>query len=168
VPTPFIANDLIFVHNAHGRSSPIYAIKTSASGDITLEDGATSNGAIAWSVDRGAGYLPTAIAYRGLLYNCHDNGRLTVFETETGTSLYTERLGETRTAFSASAVASSGHVYFTSEDGTIFVVKAGPQFEVVAQNAMNEICMATPAISQGTLFVRTRKDLFAISGNKAR
>jgi outer membrane protein assembly factor BamB len=168
VPTPFIANELIIVHNAHGRSSPIYAIKTSASGDITLEDGATSNDAIAWSVNRGAGYLPTAIAYRDLLYNCQDNGRLTVYEIKTGTSLHTGRLGETRTAFSASAVATGGHVYFTSEDGTIFVVKAGPSFEVAAQNAMNDICMATPAISDGTIYMRTRKNLFALSQGGAK
>ena len=62
----------------------------------------------------------------------------------------------------AAPVAADGKIYFTSEDGAIFVVRPGPKCEVMAVNLMNEICMATPAISDGVLFIRSQGDLYAI------
>ena len=65
--------------------------------------------------------------------------------------------------FTASAVAGDGRVYFTSERGEIYVVRAGPEFEVLATNKMDEVCMATPAISDGEIFLRTHENLYCVS-----
>ena len=77
-----------------------------------------------------------------------------------------ERLGTGRTGFTASSIASEGKLYFTSEEGDIFVVQAGPQFKLLATNPMGEICMATPALSEGVLFFRTQGHLIAIADKR--
>jgi outer membrane protein assembly factor BamB len=167
VPTPIVSDGLVFITNAHGKMAPIYAIRPTASGDITLKEGETSNAHIAWSYLRDGGYMQTPLAYQGLLYVCRDNGVLSVFDAKTGQRHYQTRLADGKTGFSASAVASAGRVYFTSEDGDVYVVKAGPQFELLATNSLGEVAMATPAISEATMFFRTRNHLVAL-GEAAR
>src|SRR5262249_1369594 len=100
------------------------------------------------------------------LYNAKNNGVLSAYGAKTGRKIYQERLGDGTTSFSASPVAIDGKVYYTSEDGDVYVVKAGPSFERLPVNAMGEVCMATAAISEGTLFFRTQKHLVAIGGTK--
>jgi outer membrane protein assembly factor BamB len=164
VPTPVVADGLIYITNAHGRMSPIYAIKASAKGGIDLESGASSNDHIAWSMAREGAYMQTPLVYGDYLYVCRDNGVVSCYEAKTGKRLYQERLGTGRTGFTASSVAADGKLYFTSEEGEIYVVKAGPTFEVLSQNPMGEVCMATPAISEGVLFFRTQGHLVAVGG----
>ena len=65
---------------------------------------------------------------------------------------------------SASPVAGDGKIYFTSEEGEVYVIAAGPKYELLARNELGEICMATPAISEGTIFFRTKNHLIAIGG----
>lgn len=161
VPTPVVAGGLIYITNAHGMFAPIYAIRTDASGDITPKDN-TPSAHMAWLHSREGAYMQTPLVYDGLLYNCRDNGVLSVYDAKTGERKYQQRLAEGKTGFTASPVASGGHVYFTSEDGDVYVVKAGPVFELVSKNAMGEVCMATPAISEGVLFFRTRGHLVAV------
>jgi hypothetical protein len=81
----------------------------------------------------------------------------------TGKLIYREGLSSSSVPFSASAVAADGKIYCTAEKGNIYVVKAGPEFKLIGVNKMNETCMATPAISQGTLFFRTRHHLVAVA-----
>lgn len=164
VPTPIVAHGLVFITNAHGKLAPIYAVKPSATGDITLKEGETSNAHIAWSYLRDGGYMQTPLVYGDLLYVCRDNGVLSVFDAKTGVRHYQARLGDGRTGFSASAVAAGGRIYFTGEDGDVFVVKAGTTFEVLATNPLGEVAMATPAISEGALLFRTRNHLLAVGG----
>jgi outer membrane protein assembly factor BamB len=152
----------VFITNAHGKFAPIYAIKPTATGDITLKEGQTANEHIAWSYMRGGGYMQTPIVYGDILYVCRDNGVLSAFDAKTGTRHYEARLGTGKTGFSASAVAANGRLYFTSEDGDVHVVKAGPTFELLATNPLGEVAMATPAISEGTLLFRTRNHLVAV------
>jgi len=161
VPTPIVAHELVYVTNAHGRASPIYAIRLNARGDISLEDGASSNKFVAWSIGRGGAYMQTPIVYGDYLYNCRDNGVLSCYQAKTGQRLYQERLGGGG-GFSASSVAGDGKLYFTSETGDVFVVGAGPEFELLAVNALDEVTLATPAMSGGVLFFRTRSHLLAV------
>jgi outer membrane protein assembly factor BamB len=163
VPTPIVAHDLMFITNAHGKMSPIYAVKPTASGDITLKEGETANAHIAWSYVRDGGYMQTPIVYDDLLYVCRDNGVLSVFDAKTGTRHYQGRLADGKTGFSASAVASNGRIYFTSEEGDVYVLKAGTAFEQLAVNPLGEVAMATPAISEGAMFFRTRGNLVAVA-----
>jgi hypothetical protein len=89
-------------------------------------------------------------------------GLLSCLEAKTGKRLYRQRLGGAY-GYTASPVAADGRLYFTAEDGFIRVVRAGPKFEILAVNQMGEACLATPAISDGMIFVRTLHDLFGIA-----
>lgn len=162
VPTPIVAHGLVFITNAHGRMSPIYAVRPTATGDISLAGEVRSNEHIAWSQTREGAYMQTPLVYGDYLYNCRDNGVLSVYDARTGERKYQQRLTEGGTGFTASAVAANGKVYYTSEEGDVSVIKAGPTFERLAENSLGEICIATPAISEGVLYFRTRGHLVAI------
>jgi len=158
-PTPVIANDLIYLNSAHGSFSPIFVIKPDAKGDITLDGESTKNQYIVWSIKRGGAYMQTPLIYEGLLYNLQVNGLLTCFDALTGGIKYKESLKE---AFSASAIAADGKIYFSSEAGNVYVIKAGPEYNLIAKNNLNDNCMATPAISGNMLFFRTQHYVIAI------
>jgi outer membrane protein assembly factor BamB len=158
-PTPVIANDLIYLNSAHGKYAPIFVVRPDAIGDITLAPDSTTNKYIVWSVKRGGAYMQTPLIYNGLLYNLQVNGQLTCYDALTGEVKYKENLKE---AFTASGIAADGKLYFTSEEGNIYVIKAGPEFKLLAKNTMNDICMATPAISGNTVFFRTQHFIIAV------
>jgi outer membrane protein assembly factor BamB len=160
-PTPFVAHNLIFVTNGYRVVQPIYAIRAGGSGDITLENGQESSDFIAWSKKRGGPYMSTPVVYGDYLYVCSMQGIVACYNAKTGERLYQQRLGEGG-AYTASPVAADGKVYFTSEDGDVFVVKAGPKYELLATNPIGEVCMASPAISDGMIFVRAEHHVFAI------
>ncbi len=164
VPTPVVGHGLVFFTNAHGGMSPVYAVRLDAEGDISLAEGSSSNKHIAWSMDQGGAYMPSPLVYGDYLYIGRDNGVLSCYDAKTGERMYQERLGEGG-SFSSSLVAGDGKLYFAGETGDVFVVKAGPKFELLATNTMDEVVMATPAISEGTLYYRTRGHLVAI-GNE--
>lgn len=166
-PTPFVAHDLIFVTSGYAPIQPIYAIKPGGNGDLTLPKGKDSSDFIAWSKQRGGPYMPTPIVYGDLLYTCSNQGVLTAYNATTGERVYQERLGGSGAAFTASPVASDGKIYLSSEDGDVFVVKAGPKYELLAKNPVGEVMMATPAISDGLLIVRTVSNLYAFGEKEA-
>jgi len=163
VPTPVLAHDLVYFTNTDGRTSPIYAVRISAKGDISLDEYKSSNEYVAWSYKKGGNNMPTPIVYKDFLYFGSEKGIVSCFEPETGKLQYREKLSSKGAAFSASPVASDGKIYFTAEKGEIYVVQAGPEFELLAVNQMGQTCMATPAISHGVLFFRTRNHLVAIA-----
>jgi outer membrane protein assembly factor BamB len=164
IPTPYVVDDLIFFTSAHGGGSPIYAVRTTASGDISLGEEDRSNEQVAWSHPRGGSYMPTTLVYGDLLYVLRDSGVLGAYDIKTGERRYEQRLGSGGGGFTASVIAGDEKLYFTAELGEVYVVKPGPEFELLATNEMDEICMATPAISHGTLFYRTKDHLVAIAG----
>ncbi|TKJ33186.1 MAG: pyrrolo-quinoline quinone [Planctomycetes bacterium B3_Pla] len=166
VPTPIIAHNLIFITNAHGRMAPIYAVRLSATGDISLNENESSNQYVAWSYKKGGNYMTTPIAYGDYLYCCSNSGKLSCFDAVTGELAYRESFGTSSVAFSASPVAADGKIYFPAEKGDIYVVRAGPEFKVIAVNKMGETCMSTPAISHGALFFRTRHHLLSVAEGK--
>jgi outer membrane protein assembly factor BamB len=163
VPTPIIAHDLIFITSAHGKISPIYAIRANATGDITLKADETTNSFIAWSTKRGGNYMQTPIVVGDYLFAARDHGVVTCFTATTGEQLYSERLGTGRSGFTASPVSADGKLYVTSEQGTVYVLRAAPKFEILATTELGEPCMATPAISGDALFFRTRAHLMCVS-----
>jgi outer membrane protein assembly factor BamB len=166
VPTPVVAGDLAIITSAHGKLAPVYAIRLAATGDISLAADATSNEFVAWSYPRDGSYMGTPIVYGDTVFNCRWNGVLNAYELRSGKRLFQERLGGGTTAFSASAVAGDGKIYLASEDGDVYVLKAGPTFEVLAKNAMGETCLASPAISGGVIFIRTASRIVAIGAGK--
>ena len=161
IPTPFVANGWIFVTNAHGGMAPIFAIRPAAHGDISPAEGATSNDSIVWSVNQGGSYISTPVVFGDHIYLGDTNGVIRCYEVKTGKKVYEERLGPDAAIY-ASLVAADGKVFCASEDGTVYVVKAGSEFRILAKNRMGEPCYATPAIAKGVLYFRTTESLFAI------
>jgi outer membrane protein assembly factor BamB len=160
-PTPIFAHDLIYVTTGYRVIQPIYVIKPGAAGDISLKDGKDSSDFIAWSKTRGGPYMPTPVIYGDLLYVVSNQGVLTTYQAKTGERVYQERLGGKGGAFTASPVATDGKIYLSSEDGEVFVVKAGPKYELLATNNVGQVMMATPAISDGLVIVRGVNHVFA-------
>jgi len=164
VPTPVAGHDLVFLAHAHGGAG-IFAIRPGASGDITLSQGQSSSPYVAWSAGNGA-YMQTPLVYVDELYSCRDNGVLNVYDARTGKRHQQVRLGSGTSGFTASPVAADGKVYFTSEEGQVYVVQAGPAGKVLATSELGEVCMATPAIARGVLYFRARGHVLAV-GPKA-
>jgi outer membrane protein assembly factor BamB len=162
VATPIVGRDLIYLTSAHGRPAPIYAVRATAAGNITLADGQSANEHVAWSYPKGGNYMPTPILYGEHLYLGSDRSVLSCLNAETGEYLYQEKLG-VGPSFTASPVAGDGKIYLTAESGKVVVVKAGPQFQTLAVNDLGENCLATPAISEGVLFFRTQHHLVAVA-----
>ncbi len=166
IPSPFADDDLLYVASGYVGSDarPIYAIRAGASGDITLETGTTSNEFVAWSLPMGAPYHPTPLLYSGALYTLHDRSFFTCHDAATGDEIYgKQRIARDTANFTASPWAYNGYVFCLNEDGDTFVIKAGPGFKVVGRNSLGEMAMATPAIADGSLIVRTYSQLWRIS-----
>jgi hypothetical protein len=160
IPAPVPAGDLVIVTSGNRPIQPIFALKPGASGDISLKEGQTSNDSVAWAKMRGGPYMPTPIVYGPHLYVCSNAGIVTCYEVATGKEVYRERIGGT--SYTASPVAADGRLYFVSEQGEVRVVRAGEEFELLAVNHMDDVCMAVPAISGGSLFVRTQHALYSL------
>jgi len=163
VPTPVFADGAIFVTNAHGGQAPLYAIRPDASGDVTPADASKPGPGLNWYEPRNGAYMQTPVILGGLVYSCSDRGVLKVYDAATGQMRYTQRLGSGTTGFSASPVADDSKILFTSEEGEVYVLKTGPAYELLATNLLGEIAMATPAVSEGVLYFRTRGHVVAIA-----
>ena len=162
IPTPVVHDGFVYITNAHGPGAPIFAIRETATGDISLPEGSTTNAGVVWSYPRGGGYMATPLVYRGLLYILNYNGVLIVYDAKTGERKFQQRLADGSTAFTASPVAADGKVYMPSEDGRIFVLKAGPTYELLSTNEMGENTLATPALSEGIMLWRTQGHVVAV------
>ncbi len=167
IPTPFAADGMLYITSGYMNSEdrPIYAIRPGASGDITLPTERTSNEYIAWSVPQGGPYHPSGLVYRGHYYTLFDRGFLTCHDARTGEEIYgKQRISRESSNFTASPWAYNGKVFCLDEAGTTFVVQAGPEFRLLGSNELGEMCMATPAIVDDGLLIRTFAALYKISG----
>ena len=163
IPTPIVGNDMIYFNSAHGRYSPIIAVKTTAAGDITLKENETSNEYIKWSLPRGGSYMHTLLLYKNHLFNVNWNGTFICLDPLTGKEIYNAKLGKAK-SFIASPVAADGKIYVVDEEGTIYIVQDGDEFKLLAEIPMNDICMTAPAITDGMIIFRTQKYLVAVGG----
>jgi outer membrane protein assembly factor BamB len=151
--TPVVAlGDLFIVGNGYRPLQPLYAIRRGARGEIA-----------AWSHKSGGPYYVTPLIYGEHLYVLTEQGVLTLYYARTGEEIYSQRVGGDKGAtFSASPVAADGHLYLASEDGDVYVVRAGIEYQLVAVNHIGELVMATPAIVDGMIYVRTRQHVLGI------
>jgi outer membrane protein assembly factor BamB len=161
-PTPIFTNGMFVVASGRAPERPIFAVKPDARGDITLPGGQTSHGSVVWSKTGRGSYMPTPLAYNGLLYVLANNGVFDAYELTTGAEVYRQRLPHVGSGYSASPVAADGKIYLSSEDGEMLVIAAGREFKHIATNSMGELLMATPALSDGVMYVRATNSLFAI------
>jgi outer membrane protein assembly factor BamB len=105
------------------------------------------------------------VIYGELMYVLSNQGVLSTYNAKTGERVYQHRVGSGG-SYSASPVAGDGKVYLPSEDGDIYVVKAGNTYELLTQNSVGEVVMASPAISDGILIVRGMQHVFAIAAKQ--
>ena len=161
-PTPVFAEDLFVVVSGRGPERPIFVIRPSARGDVTLTNGQKSNDAIVWSMTGRGSYMPSPLAYNGTLYVLANNGTFDAYNLKTGAELYRQRLTQVGSGFSASPIAADGKIYLSNEDGEMLVIAAGEKFNHISTNSMGELLMATPALSEGVMYVRSSSSLFAI------
>jgi outer membrane protein assembly factor BamB len=163
-PTPTSSNGLIFVSSGFIRDEirPVTAFRPGASGDITLKEGETHSDAIAWRQPTAAPYIPSPTAYRDYVFVLLDQGFIACYDAKTGKELYGRTRIDVGAIFSASPVVVEGKLYCISEDGDVFVIKAAPQYELLARSSLGESVMASPAVSDGRMFVRAIKHLYCI------
>lgn len=166
VPMPVQAGDLVILTSAHGKYRPMRAVRLDAMGDITTAEVGQTNRFVAWCHPRRGSYMQTPIVQGDLLWGCTDSGVLTCFEVRSGNVVYEERLGAGRQGFTASPVIAGKHLYFTGEEGTVFVIPATRAFSVAAKNNLNAITLATPAACDGVLYFRATDKLIAIGRSK--
>ena len=157
--SPVFMDNLIFVTGGYPPIFPVYAIKAGGKGNISIPDSLDTGDFVQWRVKRGGTYMPTPLAYNGYLYNLSNSGLLICYQGATGKVLYKETI-RGGGAFTASPVAADGKIFCTSEEHGVFVIRAAPEYELITSNTVNEICMATPAISGGMIFIRAQHHLF--------
>jgi outer membrane protein assembly factor BamB len=166
IPTPVEANGLLYLSSGFvgdTKNRPIYAVKAGASGDITPKDEQDTGQYIAWYRKFAGPYNPSPIAYGDYLYVLYDRGTVNCYDGRSGKVIYEkQQLADDARAFTASPWANDGKLFFLSEDGDTFVVQAGPEFKVLGRNALNEMCMATPATLRGSIIIRTLSGLYRI------
>lgn len=166
IPTPFTAHGLLYVTSGYvgDETRPVFAIRPGAEGDISLKDGERSNGAIAWSLPQGGPYNTSPIVYGDYYYTLYDRGFLTCHDAKTGAEVYgKQRFRTGASAFTASPWAYNGKVFCLSEDGDCFVVEAGPEYKLLRENKLDELSMATPAITSRGLLIRTAEAVYLIA-----
>jgi outer membrane protein assembly factor BamB len=151
VASPLVVGSTVI---APSRENPILGIKAGARGD------ATDTHTI-WTFDRGGPDVPTPVSDGRHLFVVNDRGVVHCVDVTNGQVLYgPERLKPG--TYSASPILADGRIYVTNEDGLTSVFSAGPKFQLLAENAMDEYTLSTVAISQGQIFLRTEKHLYAI------
>lgn len=180
VPTPFAADGRIYITNAHGGPAPIFAINPAlAEGDISdiakqaAEDGGareSSEGPVAWSTYKGGSYMSTPVVYRNQLYVGTTRGIIRSYNAKTGKKLFEKRLSRKngKAGVISSLVAGDDKIYVAAENGIVYVLEQGTEMNIISENAMGAPCLASPAISAGTLFIRTTKELVAIRESESR
>lgn len=172
IATPYSAHGLVYVSSGYvmDKKRPLYAVKPGASGDISLAEGQTSNTAIAWSQPLAAPYNPSTLVYGDRLYVLYDRPQLSCYNAKDGTVIYERQKLPENAGFTSSPWAYNGRIFCLNEDGVTFVIKAGDQFEVVAQNRLadDDMGMATPAIAGDSLLIRTSARVYCVrKGEKA-
>ena len=166
IPTPFARHGLLYVTSGYvgDQTRPVFAIKPGASGDISLKAGETSNQFVAWFYPQAGPYNPSPLVYGDIYYTLFDRGFFTAHDARTGAPVYPRvRIDEAAAAFTASPWAYDGKVFALSEDGDTFVIQAGGEYKLLGKNSLNEMCMATPAIARGSLFIRGAVNLYRIA-----
>jgi outer membrane protein assembly factor BamB len=162
-PTPVCEEGVIVVVSGRRPEKPIFVVRPGAEGDITLPESQTRSADVVWSLQGRGSYMPTPLVYRGYLYVLQNQGILDCYELETGREVYRQRLPHGGSGFSGSPVAADGVLYLPGEDGDVFAVRAGPEFELLSTNPLGELLMSSPAASAGRIFLRAHHHLFAVA-----
>jgi len=148
---PFYDGKILYVNTGFGKAK-LYAIDPRGSGDVTDTH-------VRWVAEKGIGSKPSQVFYQGLIYNIHDAGVLSCLDATDGAELWSKRLGG---QFSASPLIAGGLLYVFDHDGTGYVIRPGRVCDLVAENPLDNGCMASPAVFDNSLIVRTKTAMYRI------
>jgi hypothetical protein len=166
VPTPYARHGMVYLGSGYPGAPvrPVYAVKPGAYGDISLKPGQTSNEYVAWFQPQLGTYQTSTLVYGDYYYTLLDRGLLLCHDARSGKQVYgRQRISPDATGFTASPWAYNGKIFLLSEDGDTYVIKAGSEFTLLSKNSLNEMALASPAIADGSLYIRTRSKLYKIS-----
>jgi len=164
IATPFSSHGLVYVTSGYFQDShrPVYAIRPGASGDISLRENATSSEYVAWYLPRAGNYNTSPLVYGEIYYSLLDRGFFESYDATTGEPVYGRQRIRVGASFTSSPWAYNGKIFALSEQGDTYVLRAGPQFEVLGVNSLDEMAMASPAIVGDRLIIRTRSKVYSI------
>lgn len=166
VPTPFEHQGRIVVTNGYRPIQPIYVFLPGARGDITLKKDSDQNDPhVVWHTERGGPYLPTPVAYNGLLYVVDNRGTLSCYDIATGERHYRQRM-DRGLAVTASPLVVDGKLLVFCEYGETYVIQTGTTYQRLGVNKIDDHLLATPAVAAGMLFLRGEDHLYAIGRAK--
>ncbi len=155
VPRPVFGHGLVYI--ATGFQQPtLLAVRVGGTGDVTRSH-------VAWTMTRQAPYTPSPLLVGDELYVVSDIGILSCLDATTGAVHWMQRLGGN---YSASPIFADGRVYFLSEEGTATVLAPGREFRVLARNTLDGSTLASIAVSNGSLFIRSDTHLYRIQESK--
>ena len=160
IPSPVAAEGIAYLMSGY-RGNRLYAVDlSSARGNISR------GGAVAWSLDRDTPYVPSPVLHDGILYFTKSNsGVLSAYDAATGRNLYgPTRLSGIRNIY-ASPVIAGGRLYVASRDGATLVAKAGPEFEILSMNRLDDGFDASPAVAGGEIYLRGQRYLYCIAAD---
>jgi outer membrane protein assembly factor BamB len=146
-----VPGDGMVVISSGFPSKRTFGIKPAAEGDRVM-----------WKYEKGTAYVPSPILYRGLLYLMSDKGLLTCLDPKTGNVIYEGKRIPVPATFMASPVAADGKLFITSQDGDTFVIKAGPEHEVLSTNQLGEPVVSSMALTDDSIYIRAEKHLYRI------
>jgi outer membrane protein assembly factor BamB len=161
--TPVGDEERLYVGVANmSHNRPLVAVRAGAAGDLTLKGSQTANAGVAWAARHAGPPLASPLLYRGYLYILDQKtGTLGCYEATTGKAVYKERLGGAR-GFYASPWAHDGKVYCLDQDGTTYVLQAGPGFKLLRENRIDDQFWASPAAAGGSLILRGVNAVYCI------
>ena len=155
VPSIVIGEGLVFATSGFGDSM-IRAIRTGGKGDVTDTH-------IVWQSDEDVSKIPSMLYVKPFLFFVTDTGVAKCLRASTGEEIWRERLGG---KYSASPIWADGRIYFLSEKGKTTIIQDGGVFKVLAENELNEKCIASPAVSQKQIFIRSENNIFCIGRSR--
>lgn len=166
IATPYVADGLLYVSSGYvlDKTKALYAIKPGATGDLTLQDGQSSNDFIVWSSQKIAPYNPSTIVNDGRLFVLYDRGFMSSFNSKTGNPLFEAQPLNRGSEFTASPWSYDGKLFCINEDGMCSVIKAGDTLEILHTNSLadDDVTLATPAIAGDRLLIRTDKRVYCV------
>lgn len=158
VPSPIYSDGRFYLTSAHGDQAPVYAVSAKRRGTTHLTQGQTLG--LEWVVERKGAYMATPLLLDGLLYVVRWNGILVCLNPKNGGLIYEKRLPPG--AYTASLVGGDGKIYIANEDGAVIIVRAGRKFSIASETQAEDPILASPALSQGVIYLRTGRELIAV------
>jgi outer membrane protein assembly factor BamB len=150
IASPVVSRNVVYVPT---RIKPLQAFRSGGRGDVTKSH-------LVWKFQNGPD-VPTPVTDGKLFYSINDRGIMWCLDAKTGQEIYGGQRLKPGT-YSASPILADGKIYITNEEGLTSVVKAGPQFQILAENPLNDYCLSSPAVSDGQIFIRTAGHLYCI------